>query len=434
MRDDDVLRSMLRGVGWLTSANGLVIVLSIVQGVLTARLLGPTGYGILASGLAFVGLVTKLLSFRMNEFVVKWVIQLRGTSRLQACSAFRLGIAGEAAALFLAFVLVETLSGWAAVTFAKDPDFAGTLRLLGFLALIQLGRESALGILNVDHAFRAMSLVYVAGQVVSLAGVMFVFLGGGGINGVVVAVLAGEAARSIAVWTLGARAARAILGHGWLLAPYVRFGGLGREMLRFVLLTNIGASVGTVGKEGDILVVGLLCSPTSVAYYKLAQSISQMAMLPVMPLATVTYPDYVAAVAQGSWAQLRQRMRQGSKVAAAWLLPISILLAAAAPTAISILYGSDFVPAAPALAILLVGLSVDGILFWTRGVLLALDRPGFLTQLNLGQVLVKLALAFAFVPIGGYLAMAGVQTLVLSGANGLAVRKTLGNLRRREAA
>lgn len=432
--EDTVLRAMVKNVGWLSGSNVLVILLSMVQGVLTARLLGPSGYGVLAVGISFVAVVTKLLSFRMNEFVVRWVIQLRQSDRLQACSAFRLGVAGEVGALLLAFVVVESMAGWASVTFAKDPAFAGTLRILGLLAVLQFGRESALGMLNVDRAFKPMSLVYIVGQAVSLVGVGLVFLVGGGVNGVVIAVLAGEASRTTLVWALGVRAAGRVLGPGWMFGQFVRFGGLGREMFRFAVLTNVGGSLSVVSKEGDLLVLGLLSSPVGVAYYKLAQSIAQLAMLPVMPIATVAFPDFVAAVAQRSWATLRQHMRQGSKLAAAWLVPISIALAVAAPTAIGILYGSDFVPAAPALIVLLVGLVVDGVLFWTRGVLLALGCPGYLTKLNLAVVAVKLATAFIFVPIAGYLAMAAVQSIVLIGGNSLAVRQTMRELRMRQAA
>lgn len=425
---------MLKGAGWLTSANALLFPMMIAQGALTARLLGTSGYGVLAIGLSFNMVVSGFLSFRMQELVVKWVTQLREADGAAASTAFRAGMAADTAASLVAFALVEVLAGWVATVFAKNSEMAGPFRLLGLMLVLQCGRESSLGIMSLNRQFKLQAVIQIVAQSVALIGVLVAFLLHADLYGVVAALLAAEAVRSGLLWVLGARAAGQALGHGWLRTPLSRLGGFGREMVRFAAFTNLGGTLGTLSKQGDALILGLLLNPVSAGYYKLAHSIVQLAVFPVMPLATVTYPELSHAVATESWSAFRQHVRRGAKVAAVLVIPVAVALGVAAPALISLVYGPDFVPAASALAILLVGYTVDGMLFWDRGAMLALGRPGYLARMSLVSAIIKLGLAFALVPLGGYLFMAVAASVALITTQSLIARKTLSSVRAIEAA
>jgi len=300
--------------------------------------------------------------------------------------------------------------------------------------LLQCARESANGILTADRSFKALSAVQLTGQVTSVLGVGVAFLLHGGMTGVVLAILVAELTRISLLWVLGARAAERVIGPGWMTGKMTDLGGLGREMLRSAVLINIGGTFGSLQPNANLLVLGFLRSPVEVAYFSLAGSIAQIATVPIMPLATVAFPEFSSDAAAHSWAAMRRHMRRGSEVAAAWLLPVSVGLVIAAPLAIGILYGPSFRPAVPALAILLVGLCFDGAFFWTRGLMLSLGRPGYLTGLNLVTVCVGLVLSVALVPIWGYLGMALAQSAVLVGGNVVVVRRSLRELRLAEGA
>jgi O-antigen/teichoic acid export membrane protein len=185
--------------------------------------------------------------------------------------------------------------------------------------------------------------------------------------------------------------------------------------------------------DGDLLVLGFLRNPVEVGYYKLAKSIAQIAYMPVTPLAHATYPEMSGAAASGSWDDFRTLMRRGSKVMALWLIPVSIGLVVLAWPAVGILYGPSFLPAVAALAVLLVGIVIDGILFWTRIALLSMGEPGYPTAVNLWTTGAKFALAFLLVPVSGYLALAGLHSAALAAMNALTARRTLVMLRARES-
>jgi len=73
------------------------------------------------------------------------------------------------------------------------------------------------------------------------------------------------------------------------------------------------------------------------------------------------------------------------------------------------------------------------VLFWTRATLLSMGQPGYPTAVTLWATVAKYSMAFLVVPLGGYLALAGVQSLVLVGINVLTARRTMSSLRARES-
>jgi O-antigen/teichoic acid export membrane protein len=75
---------------------------------------------------------------------------------------------------------------------------------------------------------------------------------------------------------------------------------------------------------------------------------------------------------------------------------------------IRIVYGEEFLPAYPALLILLFGFLIANLLYWHRPALLALGRPDFPTKLNFILALIKVAGVLLLVPRFGYLASAAL--------------------------
>ena len=433
LREDPTLRSVLTNTSWLMGSSGGIIVLSAVQGVLTGRLLGAETWGMLGVALSFSMVTSRLLSFRMHEFVVKWVTHLRGDGTGRAETAFKLALAGDVGSSLIAFGIVELLAGWGATAFAKNPDFAWVFRSMALIIVFQAGQESLIGIMHVNRDFRARSLVQAGSQALSVVGVGVVFVAGGDVRGVVGVLVGAAALTSIAMWACGLRAARAALSPGWARQRGVGLGELGHEMARFGFLGNLSGTLSTIMNDGDLLVLGFFRSPAEVAYYKLAKSIAQIAYLPMMPLRDAAYPEFSAAVATRSWGEFRALMRRGSKVMALWLLPVSVGLVVLSPFAIGSLYGRSFLPAVPALLILLVGVNVDALLFWTRATLLSMGEPGYPTAVSLWAAVIKYAAAVLLVPAGGYLTLAAVQSLTITGINAMTARRTLVRLRIKES-
>jgi O-antigen/teichoic acid export membrane protein len=73
-------------------------------------------------------------------------------------------------------------------------------------------------------------------------------------------------------------------------------------------------------------------------------------------------------------------------------------------------YGTPFVPAATALALLFVGMGFANVLFWNRPALLALGRADFPFKVNLGIAAMKVVGILLVIPAYGYIGNAALLT------------------------
>ena len=121
-----------------------------------------------------------------------------------------------------------------------------------------------------------------------------------------------------------------------------------------------------------------------------------------------TYPEFSREVARERWDNFRQIMRQGSYVAGGYSLAATIALLILGRPLIRLIYGEEFLPAYPALLILLVGYLVANTVFWRRPALLALGRPDFPTKVNVILAVLKILGVILIVPRYGYLAAAAL--------------------------
>jgi len=181
-----------------------------------------------------------------------------------------------------------------------------------------------------------------------------------------------------------------------------------RQLSRFALSTNISASVSLITKDSELLWVSLFRGPVETGYYRLALTLSNLVQMPVSPLPQATYPELSRQAARGEWQGFRGLLRQGAWLAGGYTLAATIFLVILGKPLISWLYTPQFLPAYPALLILLLGYLVANTFYWRRSALLALGRADFPAKVNLVLAAIKMIGILLLVPRYGYLACAAL--------------------------
>ncbi len=181
-----------------------------------------------------------------------------------------------------------------------------------------------------------------------------------------------------------------------------------RELASFAFHTNISASLSLVTKDSELLWVSFFQDPVQTGYYKLALSLANVVQLPVSPLPQATYPELTRQSARQNWGNVRDLLRQGSYLAGSYTLAASLFLAVFGYPLIYIIYTPEYLPAYPALMILLVGYVFANTFYWRRNALLALGSADFPSRLNLVLACIKLVGVLLLVPKYGYLASAAL--------------------------
>lgn len=433
--DNPLLRRVLKNSAYLFSASGIAIAIGFFQNLLVANLLGVTLFGILGGVVKFTSVVNKLASFRMNELVVKYVGQYVEEGDLpRAAAVFKLAALFETLSSVVSFGLIFLLAPLAARFLAKDVSFGNLFALYGLIVLGNLIFESATGLLQILDRFRRIAAIQVAQSVVTLLLIGWAFLAGGGLFEVVLAYMAGKLVNGLGVATLAVVEARRRWGPGWWRAPLSLLRGRYRGLFRFAFSTNISATINLVNKDSEELWVLLLRNPTEAGYYKQAIALANLVLIPITPLPQATYPELAREVARRAWDNVRYVLRQGSRLAAAYTGVAALGLVVFGRPLIAWLYTPEFLPAYPALLILLAGLLIANTFYWNRTALLSLNRPDYPTKVNALAAALKIGLAFLLVPRFGYLASAALLAGYYLFSIGLNVRKTYRELAQQERA
>ena len=407
--ENEIFRRVIKNSGYLLSTNGISAALSMLQGILTARLLGVVGYGTLGTIILFVSTINNLISFRMNELVVKYVGEYsEKNDQYQAAAFFKLAAITEMIASILAFLLILVLAPIGAKYFTKNIASSEQFIFYGLIILVNLIAESSTGLLQIFDQFRRLGAVNLAQSIVTLTLITLTYILHGSLTAVLFCYLVGKSISAISFSTSAIIEANRRWGKGWWRLSTNILMPRRKEFARFAVSTNISASISLITKDSEVLWVSFLRGPLEAGYYRLALSLANLVQMPVDPLPQATYPELSRQVAQNNLISFRNTLRMGSKLAGSYTMLASIFLVVLGQALITFLYTGKFLPAYPALVILMFGLLFANTFYWRRISLLALGKADFPAKVNLVLAAVKIALIFLLVPIYGYLASAAL--------------------------
>jgi len=407
--ENELFRRVIKNSGYLFSTTGISAAFSMLQGILAARLLGVETFGILGAITTFTSFLNKFVSFRMGELVVKYVGHYSETGDdLHAAAIFKLAALVEMLASLVAFSLVLLLAPFGARFLAKDASTANLFAIYGTIVLANLIAESSMGLLQIYDRFRNVALLQLLQSAVTLILIAVAYFRHGSLIHILLAYVAGKMIGAVGLTISAFVEAARKWGRTWWRAPLGLLRPRKRELFRFAVSTNISASLSLVTKDSEVLWVSLFRNPVETGYYKLALALANLVQMPVSPLPQATYPEISRQVARKQWANVRYILRQGSRLAGSYTLVTALFLVAFGRPLITWLYKPEFLPAYPALLILLVGFLAANTFYWRRLVLLALDRADFPAKLNTVLASLKIIAIFLLVPQYGYLASAAL--------------------------
>jgi O-antigen/teichoic acid export membrane protein len=426
-----LFQRVIRNTGYLFSAQTISAALSMGQGILTARLLGVEGAGLVGIITQFSSNVYRLISFRMSELVVSFVGEYSAKEQdAQAAALFKASAFIELVGSILAYVLVVLLSPLAARLFAHDPLLAPVFALYGLYILGSLFSESAIGLLQYFDRFGLIAYATMGQSILTIALIAAAFVSDGNLEDVVFAYLVGKVAWGLGISAAGLWQARSVWGPGWWRASLSLLKPRRTDLIRFGISTNLSGTIKLITRDSEMLWLAYFSTPLQVGYYKIAKAIMNILMTPVTPLISTTYREVAREVASRHWENVRYLLRSGTILAASWTLPASLGLVLFGPWVIS-LYGPDFLPTSYInILILLVGVVTVNIFYWNQLVLLPLGLPDYPTKVHFVFAVGKVIGTILLVPVMGANGMAILLSAYLFATTIVLVWKTLRELRR----
>jgi O-antigen/teichoic acid export membrane protein len=407
--NNELILPIVKNAGYLFSATGITAAMNMVQSILAGRVLGPSTFGILAALFSFTTVVNMFASFRMNELVVRYVGHYQeNDDPFRAAAVFKLAGLLEICSSLFAFLLVFLLSPLGARYFAHDASLVPWFRIYGIIVLANMIYESANGLLQIFDRFRVIAIIDVASTAVTLVLVVFAFFAKLELAAFVIAYMSGKILRSVAISISALVEAGRTWGSDWWRSPLKLLASEMRSLLTFAVSTNLSGTISLIAKNSEMLWVSAFLGTTEAGYYKTALSLAGIIQLPIAPLPKATFPALAREIARKQWDNVRVVLRQGSLLASAYSIPVTLGLVLLGKWVITFTYGPAYLPTYEPLIILLIGFTFVNVFYWNRAALLALARPVFPTIVNFTGMVIKVSLIFLLVPRWGYLAFAGL--------------------------
>ncbi len=406
-----MLRTVVRNSSYLFSSNTISMGLASLQGLLAAALLSVADYGLLGMIIAFASNVNRLLSFRMNELVVKYAGQyLSEENKPQAAAVIKTAGLGEALTSLVAYALLILTARAAAIYIIKDETAVPWIIFYGVALLANLMTETATAVLQLGGHFRTLAGLNLGQNLLTASWIGVVFLLRGNLIDVLMAYLAGKLLYGVGVMIAALFWLGPLLGKGWWRIPVSSLNRK-KELLRFAFSTNLSQTVNMLIRDNEILWVGYFLSPVEAGYYKFGLAIMNVIVLPISPFIQTTFPEINRSVALREWARLRQLLRRTSWIAAGWTLATGFGLVLLGPVGLAWFKNGQYLPALPIILILFTGFSFANLFYWNRPLLLAFERPNFPLLVTFSVGLIKTLLMFLLVRPFGVI----MQALLLSG-------------------
>ena len=424
----------MRSSGSLFSNNTFVLGLSVVQGIMATRLLGPAGFGLIGVVMAFTSTVNSLFSFRMGELVVRYGGEyLNKQDKEQASALLKAASTTEALVSLIAFLVVLFTAELAETYLAKTPGIAWMFTVFAINLLANFNTETSTGVLQITDRIKLQGAVNLIQAVITTLIITGAFHFNGSIVVVLVAYLIGKSIVGLGLFVTAQLQLRKKLGGGWWRAPFSKLTAR-KEIIRFAFSSNVSATIIKLFRESELIWVGFFLDTTAVGYYRVAYTIAHFLAVPADPLIATTFPEINRLAVEKAWGGLKSFLKRITAFSFAYNIAVGAGLVLFGHWVIRIYSGAEYLAAYPALLALTVGLVFNYILFWNRPLLLALGLPEFPVYVTLAAGIVKLALSFWLVPIYGVAAAGGLLSFYYIASVGMMAVRGILEIKRLEIA
>lgn len=364
-------------------AKGLLLVISFCSSVVVARSLGPEARGLFAAGAALAALGSQLSNIGAHAFNTFEVSKRpHHLGSLLANSAAQTAVTGGGVAFLLAGVFTlepawAPVSGQALIlSLAWIPCALSAVLLqslilgmqwVGFYNLVEVGAR-AFGL--------ALLLLLAARSLLDVSTALIVSI----------AVVAGM---TLVMW-LRLRAAKGSES------------GLSMELIRqglgYGVRSYIVAFLAYTVMRSDILLIKYMLGPTQTGYYSIATTLADVVYLGPISINAILFPRFAAMTdPEAKWRLLRKVVL----VVAGLVFLICAGVGLYARTLIGSVFGVDYLPAAPALAVLMPGIVFLAVTSVVSAFIASIDIPPLLIGVYVAANVVNIGVNVTLIPVFG---------------------------------
>ena len=336
---------------------GAITVVQLLGGLaqltLSARILGPEGFGVLAVIIAVAALIHVLLAVPGGEAVTTFVTRAVAEERPQEASRIlRFTMAVSLGLSLIAYAVIAGLVLMAGSLLGIDNAHRDLALMFGVVGIFLATRTESLAVLRLSDRVSLGLVVILAGVLVRVTLLGIVWLKGGGLFEVVLAHIAGVVVSGAGMLVAATVSAPRAGITGFLSSSSLK---VPPDVVRFQTGVFGRSTFSALAYNVDTLLVAQFAGAVDVGLYRAARQITDTGHYPFQPLRDGVQLQYSRQWYSGQGGALRRTSLRFSLVSFASAAALFGLLAIFHQPIAGFLLGEEFSGVAPLLLIMIFG-------------------------------------------------------------------------------
>ena len=346
-------RRVARQTFWMGSMTAVEVLRGLAQVAITARILGPEGFGALAVIVAGSTLIHGLVALPGGDTVTTFVTRSVTEGRREEAGAIlRLTMVVSQGLSLAAYAVIFLLALTASSLLGIGETHMNALLLYGLLGVFLATGSETLAVLRLSNRVHLALAVTLAATLVSLGLIVLAWRTDGGLPEVVTAYVAAAAISGVGMFAVAAASTRKAGVDGFLSSLSLRSPP---DVIRFQYGTFARTKLGTLAQNLDFILMAQFAAAADVGTYRAARRIIDMTRRPFRLIRFGVQPEYSRQWYSGQGAELRRSFRRFTIMSLSVAAVGLALLAMLHKPIISLVLGDEFAEASSPLLIMIPG-------------------------------------------------------------------------------
>ena len=350
-------RRAARQILWMGAVMIIQVLGGIVQVSLSARILGPEGYGVLAVIIASTTLIYGLLSIPGGDSVTTFATRGVAEGRPEeAARILRFALAVSLGLSLVAYALIAALTHAAGSLLGISSAYVDAALLYGLVGIFMATQTETMAALRLSDRVSMGLAVTIASTLTRVALLAVAWRTGGGLTDVVLAYVIGAAVHGVGMF-----AAAAVSAHRGGMTGFLRSLSIKvpSDVVKFYTGTFGRTTIGALTQNLDSILVAQFAGAADAGLYRAARQMMDTARRPFQVIRQGVQPEYSRQWYSRQGSALRRTFSRFTILSLALAAAGFGLLAVFREPITRLVMGPDFSEAAPLILIMLPGAMVS---------------------------------------------------------------------------
>lgn len=394
---EDSFRLFFKNAGTLLSGNIVAWILGLATFAITARILGPTQFGILVLITTYVTIVDQLVHFQSWQALIKYGAEaLVRKSDDDFKTIVKLCTLTDVATAILGTVVATVAVSWVGQLLAWESETVLMAALYSFVILFNISGTPT-GILRLFNCFRLFAVQNIITAAIKFIGILILLFIGVDLWSVLILWMATTIIGQLLLFGLGWRE---LHKQGFKEIHKVPIKGISTKhpgIWGFVLTTNLNSSIKMTVRELDTIIVGGIAGVEGAGLFKIAKQIAAIPAMLSDPFYQVIYPDLSRLWAKGNIKKFKQLIVRSGLVAGGGATIIWLGVILFGSFFIQLVFGAEFVAAQPVLVWYMLAMVIAIYGFPLQPAMLSMGHPKTTFWVHLLSAIGYFSLLFIFI-------------------------------------